>query len=167
MKIRIVGGCGSGKTYIARQLAKRYGIPHVQTDNLVWDRSDDTKYPEATRDRMLNEIVGQSSWIIEGVHHKWGTIRYAEADYIFIIRAPLAVQNLRTLKRFVKTRLGLEACNYKQSLSNLREMFGWNRNFERDNMVNILALTETYLAKRYIVRRNTEIMDILPNGDEE
>ncbi|SEM51156.1 hypothetical protein [Paenibacillus sp. OV219] len=53
MRIRIVGGCGSGKTYIAGQLAKRYGIPHIQTDNLVWDRSDDSKYPEAIRDRRI------------------------------------------------------------------------------------------------------------------
>lgn len=163
MRIRIVGGCGSGKTYISRQLAKHYGIPHIQTDNLVWDRSDDTKFPVAARDKMLAEIVRQSSWIIEGVHHKWGTSSYAEADYIFVIRSPLYVQNLRTLKRFVKTRLGLEPCNYKQDLRNLLAMFEWNRNFERDHMQHILELTEEFRTKRYIVKRNTDILHILPS----
>ncbi|WP_245237814.1 hypothetical protein [Paenibacillus etheri] len=34
MKIRIVGGCGSGKSYIARELSKKYGVGYYETD--IW-----------------------------------------------------------------------------------------------------------------------------------
>lgn len=37
MKLRIIGGSGSGKTYLARQLAQEYDIPHVELDELQWD----------------------------------------------------------------------------------------------------------------------------------
>ena len=32
MKIRIIGGSISGKTYLARRLAQEYDIPHVELD---------------------------------------------------------------------------------------------------------------------------------------
>lgn len=161
MKIRIIGGCGSGKTYIARLISKKLNIPHTQTDNLVWDRSDDTRYPVEIRDRMLEDVVSQSSWIIEGVHHKWGASSFAEADFIFIVRPSLAVQNWRTIKRFVKTRLKLEERNYTQDFKNLIVMLGWNRDFEHNNMKAILEMTSQYGTKRHIVHDNREILTIL------
>ena len=33
MKLRIIDGSGSGKTYLARQLAQEYDIPHVELDS--------------------------------------------------------------------------------------------------------------------------------------
>jgi adenylate kinase family enzyme len=161
MKIRIIGGCGSGKTYIARILSNKLGITHVQTDNLVWNRSDDTKYSEEIRDRMLCEIINQESWIIEGVHHKWGYGSFKEADYIFIIKPRLLVQNWRTFKRFVKTNLRLEERNYTQDFKNLFVMIGWNNDFEQENMGKIMKITSEFITKRYIVKNNKDILKIL------
>lgn len=42
MKIHIIGGSGSGKTYLAEQLAKKYGIRHYDLDALQWDNDADT-----------------------------------------------------------------------------------------------------------------------------
>lgn len=106
MKIRIIGGCGSGKTYIAQLISVNLGIPHIQTDNLVWNRSNNTKYPDEVRDRLLAEVLRSEAWIIEGVHYRWGYNSFQEADYIFIIRNHWLTQDLRTIKRFVATRLG-------------------------------------------------------------
>lgn len=38
IRIRIIGGCGSGKSYIARELSIKYGLPCYETDNFVWER---------------------------------------------------------------------------------------------------------------------------------
>ena len=35
--ILVIGGSGSGKTYLARRLAQEYDIPHVELDELQWD----------------------------------------------------------------------------------------------------------------------------------
>lgn len=136
MKIRIIGSCGSGKTYMARRLATKYGLPHIETDNLVWDRSEPNKrYPEEVRDSMLQDIVAGPDWVIEGVHHKWGQESFTEADLIFIIRPHALLRDIRVVRRFIKTRMGMERSNYKQTFRNLYEMLlVWNREFDREHM---------------------------------
>lgn len=161
MKIRIIGGCGSGKTFIAKQLSKQYGIPHFQTDNLVWNRTNNKKYPEETRDRMLNEILERDSWILEGVHHKWGQKSFTQANFIFIINPTTYIQNWRVIKRFIKTRFNLEERNYTQDLKNLKVMIAWNRKYKRIDIKRILELTAEHKNKRYIVKDNKEILKIL------
>ncbi|WP_405107863.1 hypothetical protein MHH28_28075 [Paenibacillus sp. FSL K6-1217] len=99
------------------------------------------------------------SWIIEGVHYKWGTDSFRQADLIFLIQPKAYVQDARVISRFMKTRLGLEQGNYKQSFKYLRVMLlEWNRSFRRESIPAIMALTEEYQAKRIIVQHNLEIL---------
>ncbi|WP_238652409.1 hypothetical protein [Paenibacillus piscarius] len=160
IRIRIIGGCGSGKTYIAKLLAGTYGIPYYETDNFVWDRSgDNIRNTPETRDAQLARTVASESWIIEGVHHKWGMESFREADLIFLILPNAYIQDARVIRRFVRTRLGLEQGNYKQTFKGLRKMlFEWNRGFRKESIPEILELTEPYRAKRIIVRHNREIL---------
>lgn len=160
IRIRIIGGCGSGKTYIARVLAERYGIPYYETDNFVWDRSaDNIRNTPETRDAQLARTVAAESWIIEGVHHQWGTESFREAELIFLIQPNAYIQDARVIRRFVKTRLGLEQGNYKQTFKSLCKMlFEWNRGFRKESIPEIMELTEPYRAKRIIVRHNREIL---------
>lgn len=164
MRIHIIGGCGSGKTYIAKRLSKELGIEHYQTDNLVWDRSDPNnhiKYPKSIRDELLQNIILQDSWIVEGVHQEWVHSSFAEADYIFIIKPSLFIRNRRTLTRFIKTRLGMEERNYTQDIKNLLVMFRWNRDFERKKIYDILEATSRFAEKRHIVKSNMDILKLL------
>lgn len=160
IRIRIIGGCGSGKTYIAKVLAGRYGIPYYETDNFVWDRSGgNIRNTPEVRDAQLARIVAAESWIIEGVHYKWGTESFREADLIFLILPNAYIQDARVIRRFVKTRLGLEQGNYRQTFKGLRKMlFEWNRGFRQESIPEILRLTEPYRSKRIIVRHNREIL---------
>lgn len=167
IRIRIIGSCGSGKSYIARECSRMLGIPHYETDNFVWERGEvQRKFPPETRDRLLREAVGTESWIIEGVHHKWGQESFEHADVIFIISPNRLVRDARILRRFVRTRLGLEPANYKQSLGNLRMMLlEWNKGFDRVSMNEIMGLTQPYAFKRIIVKKNEEIVKYIQNKD--
>ncbi|WP_340021675.1 hypothetical protein MHI24_22090 [Paenibacillus sp. FSL K6-1096] len=103
--------------------------------------------------------MAKESWIIEGVHHKWGTESFREADLIVLIHPNAYIQDARVISRFVKTRLGLEQGNYKQTFKSLCTMlFEWNRGFRKESIPAILELTEPYRAKRIIVRHNREIL---------
>ncbi|WP_245648061.1 hypothetical protein [Paenibacillus borealis] len=93
------------------------------------------------------------------MHHKWGTESFGEADLIFLIQPDLYVQNGRVIRRFIKTRLGLEQGNYKQTFKNLYVMlFEWNPGFIRETVPAIMELTEAYKAKRIIVHNSSEIL---------
>lgn len=111
------------------------------------------------RDARLAGVVASSQWIIEGVHYKWGIESFRQADVIFLIRPNRMVRDLRVAGRFVKTRLGLERANYKQTFKNLYVMlFEWNRGFDREGVPEIMRLTEPFADKLIIVNHNQEIL---------
>lgn len=37
IKIHIIGGSGSGKSYICEKISKKFNIPHFDLDDIFWD----------------------------------------------------------------------------------------------------------------------------------
>ncbi|OPA78607.1 hypothetical protein BVG16_12135 [Paenibacillus selenitireducens] len=168
MRIRLIGACRSGKSYIAKELSREYGVPYYELDNCVWDRSvENRKFPVDARDTMLHDIIHTESWIVEGVHYKWGQESFAKVDWIFVIQSNTYVRDYRVFRRFVRTRLGLEEWNYKQSWKNLYQMlFVWNKGYDKDSMKDIMEMTACYADKRIVVKSNQEIMRFVQNQKE-
>jgi len=132
MRIRIIGSCGSGKSTLAKELSDKYGIPYYELDNLIWDRSaENLRYPESVRDESVLSIVRSDAWIIEGVQYKdWTLKSIQEADLIFVLNPNVFIRDYRIIKRFVLSRLGMQAWNYKQSFKNLCQMIvKWNHQY--------------------------------------
>lgn len=159
MKIRIIGACGTGKSYIARELSRKYDVAYYETDNLVWDRSaENLRFTVEARDAQLEEILDKPAWILEGAHYKWGQESFDRADLIVILNPNKWFRNYRIIMRFIKTRLGLEQANYKQSLKSLRMMiFEWNRGYDEEGIHQIIELTEKMSYKRLIIKNNKDL----------
>ena len=70
MKIHIIGCSGSGKTYLANALSKKYNISHFDLDDIQWDNNAKEygkKRPLDERKALLQEILyNNDEWIIEG-----------------------------------------------------------------------------------------------------
>ena len=63
MKIHIIGCSGSGKTYLANALAKKYNIPHFDLDDIQWDNNAEgygTKRPLEERNALLQEVLNNN-----------------------------------------------------------------------------------------------------------
>ncbi len=160
MKIRIIGPCGSGKSYISKKLSEIYRIPYYELDHLVWNQEKiNTRNSIADRDSMQRDIVSKDSWIIEGASISWNKITFEEADIIFILIPHPIFNDLRIIKRFILSRLGLEKWNYKQSFSNLIKMIvEWNHGF---NTSQKTIDTEIYTSKRFLVHSGKEVIKIM------
>ena len=105
MKIHIIGGSGSGKTYLADKLSKEYGITHYDLDELQWDNKADSygvKRNAEERQEILEDILENEQWIIEGVYYKWCKQCFADADKIYLLQVPRRVYIYRIVKRFLK-----------------------------------------------------------------
>ncbi|AJD89573.1 hypothetical protein JMA_02560 [Jeotgalibacillus malaysiensis] len=97
MKIRIVGSVGSGKTTLARRLSDEYGTPFTELDQVVLERNkeglEERRRTEAERELVLHDILGRSSWIIEGVHsEEWTHSTFEKADAVVFLDPPRNVR---------------------------------------------------------------------------
>ena len=149
MKIHIIGCSGTGKTYLAKKLSNKYSIPHYDLDNIYWDNSFQ-KYGIKTeiekRDKLLQDILEEDSWIIEGIYYKWLEQSFKNADIIYILDLPKYIYKFRIIKRFTKRKLKLETSK-KETLKSLLELLKWTDKFQNENMKEIIKILENIKKK--------------------
>lgn len=149
MKIHIIGGPGSGKSFLAEKLSRELGIPHYDLDDLQWDNksvSYGAKRSQDERDRLLNDVLSHNDWIIEGVYYAWCQQCFADADRIYVLNVPKYKYRYRIIRRFVRRKLGLEK-GKKENLKSLRELLKWADKYQKVNLAEIRRLLIPYSGK--------------------
>ena len=149
MKIYIIGGPGSGKSFLAEQLSKEFGVQHYDLDEMQWDNksaSYGVKREPAERDNLLSDVLRNDNWIIEGVYYAWCQQCFADADKIYVLSVPRYKYRYRIIRRFIRRKLGLEQ-GKKETLKSLRQLLKWADKYQRDNLVEIKELLIPYSYK--------------------
>ena len=149
MKIHIIGGPGSGKTYLAMRFSKQFGIPHYDLDELHWDNAAEsygTKRDPQERDELLNCILKKDDWIIEGVYYAWCGRCFEEADRIYLLDVPRSTYRHRIIRRFIRRKLGLEK-GKKESVRSLKALLKWADKYQKENLIEIRKILEKYADK--------------------
>lgn len=149
MKIHIIGCSGTGKTYLARGLSEKYHIPHFDLDDLQWDSSSDSygvKRPAWKRNELLQEILQNEDWIIEGVYYGWVQESFEKADVIYVLTTPKHIYKYRIIKRFLKRKMGMEK-GKKETLKSLCDLLKWTDTFQYQNMKEIKEILKQYESK--------------------
>ena len=149
MKIFIIGGPGSGKTTLAKRLSEQYGIPRCDLDDLFWDNAAaryGTKRDPAARDALLDQLLSQENWIIEGVYYAWCGRCFAEADRIRFLNVPRRVYRRRIIRRFIRRKLGIEK-GKKETLRSLNDLLKWADRYREKNAVEIEKILRAYPDK--------------------
>jgi len=118
-RIVVVGTTGSGKTTLARQLARRLAIPHVELDALHWDPHWTPAPPEVFRERTALALSGET-WVADGNYSAVRDIVWSWADTVVWLdyALPVILRQLfwRTLRRII-TREELWNENRERSLA--------------------------------------------------
>ena len=139
MKIQIIGCSGTGKTYLARKLSKKYNIQHYNLDDIQWDNSADgygLKMPVNKREELLKRILSQESWIIEGVYYAWVTESFQRADVIYVLDIPSYIYKYRIIMRFIKRKLGIEK-GKKETFKSVYNLLKWTNKYQNNNLKEI------------------------------
>lgn len=149
MKIHIIGGPGSGKTYLAEKLSKELDIQHYDLDELQWDNKSDSygvKRESGERDHLLADVLNKNDWIIEGVYYAWCQQCFSDADMIYVLSIPRYKYRYRIIRRFVRRKLGLEQ-GKKETLKSLSQLLKWADKYQQVNLVEIRKLLIPYSGK--------------------
>jgi adenylate kinase family enzyme len=128
-KIAVIGTSGSGKTTVARELARRLGVPHVELDSLYhgpgW-----TETPVEEFRRRVAAAMDAGGWVVDGNYDsKLGDLVLERADTVVWLDVPLRVAlsrvTLRTIRR-IRAREELWSGNRESWRGGF---FGWKSMF--------------------------------------
>lgn len=163
MKIHIIGCSGSGKTYLAKVLSKKYNIPHFDLDDIQWDNNAagyGVKMPIEKRTELLNIILENEDWIIEGVYYAWVGKCFEDADKIYVLDIPKRVYKYRIIKRTIKRKLGLEK-GKRETLKSVYNLLKWTDTFKNKNMVEIRKILSVYPEKTIWLKNSKDVQKVI------
>jgi adenylate kinase family enzyme len=164
-KIHIIGGPGSGKSYIAKKLSILYNIKAYDLDDLFWERHANdygTKARDEDRNNALNNILKLESWIVEGVYYRWVEQAFNDADLIIILTTPKWIRHFRISRRFIRRKLGI-ITSKKEKLRDFWDLVKWNHKFDTDNLIRIRNFISDHESKVVECKKNQDILRII-NG---
>lgn len=159
-KIYIIGAPGSGKSYIAGLLSLSLGLHAHELDHLYWDPNMNrygipTDIP--TRTAMLNAILAEPAWIMEGIYHDWTAPCFEQAEVIVMLKTNVWLRHWRLIKRFFQHRRR----SYKGKRETLREILQllvWNHRYEKNELPRVEQALRPHKHKLRIFTRSGEAM---------
>jgi adenylate kinase family enzyme len=160
-RVLVVGGCGAGKTTLARRLAPILDLPAVHLDRAYWQPN----WREPDRDHWRDcvaEIIAADRWIIDGNYSNTLDLRLPRADWIILLDLPtwqcLWSAVWRCIRHFGRVRSDVgPGCRERPSL----EFFHYVATFRRDRRDELHAHTRTLADHQclFILRSRRQIED--------
>jgi adenylate kinase family enzyme len=154
VRIAVVGSSCSGKTTLARRLAERLNVPHVELDAL----HHGPNWTEAPRDEfraLVREAISGGTWVVDGSYHgKLGDLVLEQADLVVWIDLPMRTILPRLLSRTLdRIRNDVELWNgnretWRGAFLSRQSLFLWVVKTHRDRRRRY----ETRLARYDMVR---------------
>jgi adenylate kinase family enzyme len=163
VKIHIIGCSGSGKTYLANALAKKYNIPHFDLDDIQWDNNAEvygTKRPLEERKALLQEILHNNEWVIEGVYYAWVQQSFDEADKIYVLDMPRYLYKSRIIVRSIKRKLGIQQ-GKRETLKSVYNLLKWTETFRNKNLKEIKTILDKYENKVIWLSSKKDVSEII------
>lgn len=155
MRLFITGPTGSGKTTLATKIAVHENVRSHSLDNIHWvlDPSGDYRRSSEERAQMLEKIVQENDWIIEGVQFKWADAAIIRADYIVVLDIPQWRNRLRILHRFITRRRSAPA-GTRGTLKALRQEIGWPNDYYLNEREILFAKLAKHQEKVIVLNKS-------------
>jgi len=99
-RINVVGTSCSGKTRLARELARRIDLPHVEMDALFWG-PDWTPVPADRFRRLVADAVAGDAWVLDGGYSPVHDLIWPRADTVVWLDYPMPTVLGRWARRTV------------------------------------------------------------------
>ncbi len=163
MRMIIVGNSGSGKTWLAKKLAKVNECQMIHLDNIFWEPGGFNKKrsPEVMA-KMIDKYRLGESWIAEGVFGELAEKFIERSQYFVWLDIDWPICRDRLLKRRSESK---QHMNREQSTEDLRELIEWaSRYYERKNARSFEGhkrLINSFHGEKIYLNTETEVIKIV------
>ena len=107
-RVAIVGTSCSGKTTLARALASRLDVPHVELDALYWLPNWQARPDDEFRDLVAARTAG-TRWVVDGNYRRVArAVLWPRASVILWVNYPLPLVLWRGLRRTLRRSITAE-----------------------------------------------------------
>ena len=158
-RVMIIGQPGSGKSWLARELGRRWGLPVFHMDHIHW-QSGWVERDRVEKNRLCHAVEAKDKWIFEGGHSATYANRVARADLLIWLDVPLLLRLWRVTWRCV-TALGRERPDLPEScperLANLPEFWGFNWRTRVTGRARMAAVVEEARSGLCVVQLRNRI----------
>jgi len=100
-RVLVVGTTGSGKTTLARRLSDIGGLPHVELDELRYERDWQEVAATTFRERVA-AVVGTECWVVDGNYAAVRELTWSRAELVVWMDYSMLVVLRRLLGRTVR-----------------------------------------------------------------
>ena len=97
-RVNVVGTSCSGKTTLARALAERLAVPHVELDALFWGPGWQEVPKAVFRERLRSALAGDA-WVADGGYASHRDITWQRVDTVVWLDYPLSTVLVRWARR--------------------------------------------------------------------
>lgn len=141
-RIAIVGTTGSGKTTLAKQVAQRKQIPHIELDALFWEPNWTVAAPQVFRNRV-SEALREDCWVVDGNYSVVRDIVWGQADTVVFLDYSFWLIMGRLWQRTLQRSLTQETL-WNGNRETIRKAF-----FSQDSILLWMLKTYSKNRKRY------------------
>ena len=157
-RIYIIGGLGSGKSFLSKKLSEKSGLEYFEMDKIVFKESKFEERTEQERNVIFENILKKDNWILEGTFtEEWIVPGLSRATKIIYLSTLPSLRLFRFMKRIIKQGI------HKQNnlLNRIKLVLGfkhkeWNRTAEKYKQ-----LLEPFKSKVITLRSKKEVNDFM------
>lgn len=155
-RIQIIGGPGTGKTTLARQVAAHLKAPCYELDEIGYEGGAGAARLLEVRLADVRQVVVQPAWVSEGIFLGWTGELFEAAGRIVWLDLPWKIVGWRIFMRHVRAEL--RGNNKHSGWLKLYRFLQWSRMYyvqaanlqdmePEGDLVENRATTEAYLTK--------------------
>jgi len=152
-RISIIGGPGTGKSTLAKNLGKELNLPIYHIDGIHhlenWEIRD-----KKERDKIILEKVEKEKWIIDGTYRSTLNARVKKSDMIIYLDYSTITKLKGIMQRYLKNRgkekVEIPGCKEKMDLEFIKQTLNWNK----DKRNTVYKILEDNKEKKIFIFKN-------------